>query len=176
MLGTHAFPALHLPFDIEIFPKQSKEYDDHKCGFGLLTTMAMILRDLVLDDSHSTFDYLFSSTALEPKTCTTNGEVFCGMPHIDFRPLSALPKFKRGTYLPQLREQWLVVFDRLAKLQYNYEPNKLFSDYHVPDIYTSNLALISEWPVGNQDLLSESKASTSPLPKLRADAQRKVSP
>ena len=76
------------------------------------------------------------------------------MPHIDFSPLSALPKFKRDTYLPQLLAQWFIVFDRLAKLQYDDEPKKLLSDYHVPDIYTSNLALISEWPVCSQDLLS----------------------
>ena len=176
VLGTNAFPALHLPFNIEILPKQCKE-DDYNCDFGIITTMAMILRDLVLDDSRSTSDDLFSSTALEPKTCATNGEVFCDMHHIDFRTLSALPKFKRDTHLPQMREQcWFVVFDRLAKLQYDDEPKESFSNYHVPDIYTSDLALISEWPVGNQDLLSESKASTSPSPKLWAKAQRKVLP
>ena len=145
MLGTNAFPALHLPFDIELLPKQS-EGDNYNCGFGVIATMTMILHDLVLDDSHSTFDDLFSSTALQPKTCATKGEVFCDMPHIAFRPMSALPKFKRDTYLPQLQEQWFVVFDRLTKLQYDDEPKKLFSDSHVPDIYTSNLALISEWP------------------------------
>ena len=89
----------HLPFNIEILPIQSEE-DNHNCGFGIIATMAIILRDLVLDNSRSTFDDLFSSTALQPKTCATNGEVFCDMPQIDFRPLPALPKFKRGSYLP----------------------------------------------------------------------------
>ena len=38
------------------------------------------------------------------------------------------------------------------------------------------MALISEWPVGHQDLFSKSKASTSPSPKLWSKAQRKVLP
>ena len=154
ILGTHAIPALHLPFDMEILPIQS-ENDNHNCGFGDTAAMAMILRDLALDDSRSTFDDLFSSTALQPKTCATNGDVFCYMPRIDFRPLSALPKFKRDTYLHQLQEQWFVKFDCLAKLQYDDEPKKLFPDFHDSDIFTSDLALISEWPVGNQALFSK---------------------
>ncbi len=175
MLGTNAFPALYLPIDFEFLSNQSEE-DNHNCGFGVIATMAMVLRDLVLDDSRSTFDDLFSSTALELNTCATNREVFCNMPHIDLCPLSLLPKFKGGTYLPQLREQWFVVFNRLAKLQYNIEPKKLFAGYHVPDVYTSISARISEWPVGIQDLLSESKASTYSSSKVWAKAQRKVLP
>ena len=73
MLGTHAFPALHLPFDIEILPIQSK-VDNYNCGFGFIATMAMILRDLVLDDSRSAFDDLFSSTALQPRKCVQQME------------------------------------------------------------------------------------------------------
>jgi hypothetical protein len=113
MLGTNAFPALHLPIDFEILPKQSEE-DNHNRGFGVIATMAMVLRDLVLDISRSTIDDLFPSAALELKTCATIGEAFCDMPHIDLCPLSLLPKFKGDTCLSHLREQWFVVFDPKA--------------------------------------------------------------
>ena len=143
MLGTTALPALHLPLDSEILPKQSTE-DNYNCGYGVIATI--VLRDMVLNDdwtnssnSRSTFDDRFSCSALELKICATNGDVFCDMNHRKFCPLSSLPKFRRDIYLLQLREQWFVVLDRLAKFQYDTEPQKLFADYHTPDASTSTL-------------------------------------
>ncbi|KAI2492857.1 hypothetical protein MHU86_21670 [Fragilaria crotonensis] len=123
----------------------------------------MVLRDLIVDDA--TFDDQFSATALELKKCALKNEMYCDMPYKNLQPRVSLPKIKREAFLPELREQWFVLFDRLAKLQFDVEPKKLFADYLVPDVYTNNLPLISQWPVGNQDILLEAKAAPSPSPK-----------
>ncbi|KAI2490595.1 hypothetical protein MHU86_23969 [Fragilaria crotonensis] len=175
MLGTPTFPALHLPLNSDILPKQSND-DTYNCAFGVIATLAMVLRDLIVDDA--TFDDQFSATALELKKCALKNEMYCDMPYKNLQPpWVSLPKIKREAFLPELREQWFVLFDRLAKLQFDVEPKKLFADYLVPDVYTNNLPLISQWPVGNQDILLEAKAAPSPSPKkVRAQTQRKLLP
>lgn len=175
MLGTPTFPALHLPLNSDILPKQSNN-DTYNCAFGVIATLAMVLRDLIVDDA--SFDEQFSATALELKKCALKNEMYCDMPYKDLQPpWVLLPKIKRESFLPELREQWFVLFDRLAKLQFDVEPKKVFPDYLVPDVYTNNLPLISQWPVGNQDILLEAKAAASPSPKKdRAKTQRKLLP
>lgn len=69
MLGTDTFPALWLPLDSKILPKQV-EYDTVNSEFGVIATIVMVLLDLVTDgdwkgsNSSSTFDDRFSSTTL----------------------------------------------------------------------------------------------------------------
>jgi hypothetical protein len=137
MLGTPSFPALHLPLDSTILPKQSNN-DTYNCAFGVIATLAMVLRDLIVDDAM--FDDQFSATALELKKCALTDKMYCKMPYSDLQPpWVSLPKVKRESFLPELQEQWFVLFNRLTKLQSDVEPKKVFADYLVPDVYTKNL-------------------------------------
>ena len=164
MKGTSKFPALYLfsdrtsfaskkeekmfnagyyaAADPKVFPVQA---DNSNCGFGVITTTAMILRDLV---SSEKYNEMFSKEAMPIKTCDAANEIFCDMPIDNILPLLLPGEVAAGRkYLPDAREQWFVVFDRLAEMQYDLEPKKLFKDWEVPSCYTDCKQKVKEWPL-----------------------------
>ena len=106
------------------FPKQK---DDYNCGIATVATIGIILRDLLPTDQSQVefaFGDMFSESLLPTLTDKTivklgyqmvvNKEVVCMMP---ISMLSKLPKPKTH-YLSELREEWIMLFDRIAEYQH----------------------------------------------------------
>ena len=100
-------------------PEQDVE-DDYDCGISVVATIAIILRDCIgsgLEDDIK-FAMTFSKKTLEVSFCETTKEDICRFPPGSFKPLPLESSLFGKTYLQLLREQWFIVFDRLAKLQH----------------------------------------------------------
>jgi hypothetical protein len=92
------------------------------------------------------------------------------MPHYAFQKPDMPRHITRETYLPVLKEQWFVVFDRLAKLQHETVPSDVWEDWKVPAFYTETLPLLVSWPPRENSgaLLSSSKKRQNNPPKTTA--------
>ena len=114
-----------LVMDEDIFFPTQK--DDYNCGIATVATIGIILRHLLPTDQSQVefaFGDMFSESLLPTLTDKTivklgyqmvvNKEVVCMMP---ISMLSKLPKPKTD-YLSELREEWIMLFDRIAEYQH----------------------------------------------------------
>jgi hypothetical protein len=126
LLGTKAFPSLRLTV-VDVLPKQTSE-DEYNCGIGAVAAIGIMLRDVIgiNQDDNIKFATIFSQKALIVSFCKTTGEYVCSFPEDTFQrlpPPHEMSVFGK-TYLALLKEQWIILFDRLACLYHD----TLFND------------------------------------------------
>ena len=82
MSGTQAFPALRVSERSNQLPRQ---LDDWNCGIGIAAAIGIILRDVVFDGAHVTFDSRFMRNTLIFLECPHHQEVYCEFPSAVFQ-------------------------------------------------------------------------------------------
>lgn len=172
LLGTKAFPALHLPEDSYFLPLQDDEYN---CGIGACASIAIILRDVVFkateqhNDGKNEYEEHFCVKSLPLKECPLTQEVYCDMPKGLLDPLPTKQKLNGGDYLTLVREQWFLLFDRLAHLQHVIEPTNLFGNHEVSQVYNDHVEAIAEWPLAMNSSLRRAAKKISRKPKVKLE-------
>ena len=157
MIGTHLFPALRVPVNSHQLPSQQDRWN---CGIGIAATIGIILRDVVSDGPHVSFDSRFMKNTLKFLECPLPKEIYCEFPGA---VIQEEPKTPSNDYLWHLREEFFVVFDRIAELEHDTMPNKLLDDYTIPKFYTDALPLIKTWP----GMLDRKKPAGKKLPRAK---------
>jgi hypothetical protein len=135
--GTTAFPLLRLNVE-DVLPKQTPE-DDYNCGIGAVAAIGIMLCDLIgiNQDNNFKFATIFSKKALILSFCKKTREYVCSFPEDTFQrlpPPHEMSVFGK-TYLALLREQWFILFDRLALLYHKTLCKQLDADYVLDDNY-----------------------------------------
>lgn len=148
LVGSSEFPSLRLQEEDKM-PKQSDE-DDYNCGIGVVATIAIVLRDCIGRDPEDDLKFIrnFSTRTLEVSFCETSKEHICSFPPGSFKPLPLDRSLFGKTYLHLLREQWFIVFDRLAKLQHVTLGKRSGTDFKVDEEYEACSKILeqSKWP------------------------------
>jgi hypothetical protein len=172
MLGTDFFPALRVTED-GYFPLQK---DGYNCGVGVCATIGILFREFIPRNEDFLFDDLFSRANMPIFCCENSGEFFCHMP---VSIMNKLPghedangaKKKRETdYLFSVREQWFILFDRMAEFQFVGGPYML-DKQNEPDIaFASTLDLLS-WPRGKKRIISSKETKEKAAFVLRQAEQ-----
>ena len=184
MLGTAAFPALYFDRDFARtqLPVQS---DTYNCGIGVATCIAIVLRDVVIqdvrnDDPLITYDEMFNVMNLELKvnhddvSSPTRKEHYCDFPGQDFviKPLPWIST-KKKDYLTKVREQWFRLIDKVAEHQYVIYPKAVLGNkekYFVPNSYKNCKKKLIElqWPPERDDVDIKKPGPKRP-PKIQED-------
>ena len=115
---------------------------------------------MVSDGPHVSFDSRFMKNTLKFLECPLPKEIYCEFPGA---VIQEEPKTPSNDYLWHLREEFFVVFDRIAELEHDTMPNKLLDDYTIPKFYTDALPLIKTWPGG----LNRKKPAGKKLPRAK---------
>jgi hypothetical protein len=118
LLDTKAFSSLRLNME-DVLPQQTIE-DDYNCGIGVVAAVGNMLRDVigVNQDDNFNFVTIFSMKTLIVSFYKKTKEYICLFPEDTFQrlpPPHEMSVFGK-TYLALLREQWFILFDRLALL------------------------------------------------------------
>jgi hypothetical protein len=137
LLGTKAFPLRRLNVE-DVLPKQTPD-DDYNCGISAVAAIGIMLRDVVgiNQDDNFKFATIFSKKALIISICNTTGEYVCSSPEDTFQslpPPHEMSVFGK-THLVLLKEQWFILFDRLALLYHNTLHKRLDADCVLDDDY-----------------------------------------
>ena len=82
VIGTQAFPALRVPVSSKQLPRQLDKWNG---GIGIAATIGIILRDVVLDGPHVTFDSRFMRNTLNFLECPRCQEIYCEFPRAVFQ-------------------------------------------------------------------------------------------
>ena len=122
--GTPCFPSIRIhKKDVPNLPKQGHE-DGWNCGFGLVATIAIIMRDIVGSSDKDRLSFLntFQAAQADLDCCPTNGtECAMFLRAGLIKPLTANGKpelfWDNDDYLTTLRNEWFDVFDQLAELE-----------------------------------------------------------
>ncbi len=137
LIGTKAFPSLRLNME-DVLPQQTP-VDDYNCGIGVVATVGIMIRDVigVNQDDNFKFVTIFSKKTLIVSFCKKTKEYICSFPEDTFQML--LPPHEMSvfgkTYLGLLREQWFILFDRLALLYHKTLRKRLDADCILDDNY-----------------------------------------
>ncbi len=135
MLGTERFPALR----VEQFGGLPKQKDDFNCGVGMIEAIAIILRNVCVEKPGQVlFDHQFvlrNEKLLH--TDLRSGECYARFHENFFQPLPTIEELVWGDYLAMLREEWFVVFDRMAVLNFKVLPQRLNKDNMVNPLFTA---------------------------------------
>ena len=114
--GSSNFPSMRLVQGDEL-PHQ---HDVYNCGFGVIATIGIILRDVVGIENSETRELYrvhFYASVMVSYECESLHESFIYLPE---RLLKPLPKANEEmipqNYLASFREEWFICFDRLAEL------------------------------------------------------------
>jgi hypothetical protein len=159
-------------------PKQTPE-DDYNCGIGAVAAIGIVLRDVIgiNQDDDFKFATIFSQKALIVSMCKTTGEYMCSFPEDTFQrlpPPHEISVFGK-TYLALLREQWFILFDRLALLYHDTLRKRLDADCVLDKDYIDccNEISVQQWPpsvvMTKQDQSSsppEQRHSKPPTPPI----------
>ena len=122
--GTPCFPSIRIhKKDVPNLPKQGHE-DGWNCGFGLVATIAIIMRDIVGSSDKNRLSFLntFQAAQADLDCCPTNGtECAMFLRAGLIKPLTANGNselfWDNDDYLTTLRNEWFDVFDQLAELE-----------------------------------------------------------
>ena len=132
----------------------SRSHDTYNCGIAVPCALAIILCDVIIQDTkvdHPEIKYAkyFSIGELPLKVCESTEESYCDMPLIWFKPLPTKATLVWDHYMAVVREQWFLMFNRLAELQHkrqpfedknpNYQGSKAYFEYADPMLL---------WPYG----------------------------
>ena len=126
MKGTVDFPAVKLLQD-DVLPKQ---VDNFSCGIGLVAAVAIIL-DTFIGLGTSTVDVLFDTKYSD--FVVEKGESVIQVHKGFLDPLPKNPTSPTSDYLHDSKEQWFILFDRLAHLQHVIIPKRKNPDVAVKD-------------------------------------------
>ena len=167
LLGTNSFPSLRL-HDAGHLPKQ---LDGYNCGIGACAAIGIVLRNMLQKDEDKVplFDTGFKRVKNQVflKEETT-GESYLMFPENFFQEiLPTTDDLGFDDYLTTLREEWFVVFDRMAKLMYVTAPKRLNPDNQVDPMYVDILTK-NTWP----DYKRREVRSQYTKAQLRAEVER----
>jgi hypothetical protein len=165
LLGTRNFPALRL-CNRSHLPHQK---DGFNCGVGVgaCAGIAIVLRNfLQKEDNVSWFDTRprrgkDSMVFLKDKMTQ---EVYLLFPDDFFESVPTKDDLVWGNYLDCLREEWFVLFDPLAHLQFITLPQQINRDNAVDPVYHTMMKAIS-WPH------KEERANRGKVPRKKALAK-----
>jgi hypothetical protein len=154
----------------DVLPKQTPE-DDYNCGIGAVAAIGIMLCDVIVinQDDNFKFANIFSKKALIVSICNMTGEYVCSFPEDTFQrlpPPHEMSVFGK-TYLALLKEQWFILFDRLALLYHETLCKQLDADCVLDDNYIGycNKISVQQWPpsvvITKQDQSSSPPEKTS---------------
>ena len=151
-----------------ILPRQ---HDGYNCGIGICTTIGILMRDFLKEDESCTIDNLFCKQVMPMSKDTINAEMFYLMPKKPFLPM---PRVKaKQDFLQLIREEWFVLFDRLAEYQFWTGPH-LLNRKHKPLAWYNSTVKLLVWPRGKQKAshVKEGKAKVESIFKKLHDTSR----
>ncbi len=133
MLGNKRFPSLRVE-KMGGFPKQ---IDGFNCGVRMIAGIAIILRNVCVENPGQV---LFDKQFVQPmekllQFDLTHGEWYAFFDENFFEPLPTEGELVWGDYLAMLREEWFVVFDRMAALHFKVLPQRLNKDNMVNPLF-----------------------------------------
>ena len=169
MLGSELFPALRVGED-GYFPMQQ---DGCNCGIGICATIGIVLRDFLPQNDDFLFDDLFSKANMPLQHCETSCEYFCYMPVTMMKRLPFYDDAKEGKqdsvkdYLCSLREQWFMLFDRMAEFQLVGGPWMLDKNNKPNIAYACTIDLLV-WPRGKKRIILKETRDRAALVLQRA--------
>jgi hypothetical protein len=150
LVGTKAFPSLRLNVE-DVLPKQTPE-DDYNCGIGVVAAIGIMLHDVIgiNQDNNFKFVTIFSTKTLNISFYNKTQEYICSFSEDTFQtlpPPHEMSVFGK-TYLALLREQWFILFDRLALLYHKILCKQLNADCVLDDDYIGccKEILVQQWP------------------------------
>jgi hypothetical protein len=162
MLGTKSFPALRLP-EANLLPRQN---DGWNCGVGVVAAVGIILRNVCTQKvERMNFDEQFGPQKnWELHQDDITKEWFA---YFDRRFFEPLPTENNdlilADYLTMLRQEWFVLFDRMAAMQYEVFPKRVNKNNLVNPLYLETKQSTLAWP----DFDTMKKRQTLSKPKLR---------
>ena len=150
--GTPSFPSIRLSEDdVPKLPKQGSD-DGWNCGFGLVATIAIVMRDIIgsNDESRNLYCNEFQMATFETEGCSLDKtECVFYLPKGFFQPLPSPGEgmWIHGNYLSTLRVEWFGIFDSLAELQNNVIPFRVDSRFKqgIDYIRTKNDRKFPDW-------------------------------
>jgi hypothetical protein len=144
LIGTRNFPALRL-CNRNHLPHQK---DGFNCGVGACAGIAIILRNFLKNENKASCFFGRSRRNKQGmiflKDETTH-EHYMLFPYDFFVPVPTKIDLVWGNYLDCLREEWFVLFDRLAHLQYVMLPQRINRQNAVDPVYHATLKALT-WP------------------------------
>jgi hypothetical protein len=107
-----------------------EQKDAFNCGVGMIAAIAIILRNICVEKpGHVSFDQQF---VLQKEkllhTDLRSGEWYARLDENFFQPLPRIEELVWGNYLAMLQEEWFVVFDWMAVLNFKVLPQRLNKD------------------------------------------------
>jgi hypothetical protein len=144
LLGTRNFPALRL-CNRNHLPHQK---DGFNCGIGACAGIAIILRNFLKNENIASF--LVGTSRRDKESMIflkdeKKHEHYMLFPDNFFEPVPTKIDLVWGNYLDCLREEWFVLFDRLAHLQYVTLPQRINRQNAVDPVFHATLKALT-WP------------------------------
>ena len=182
MLGTAAFPALYFDQSVaeECLPLQ---LDGFNCGIGVPTCVAIVLRDVVIQDIRNdasliTYEEMFNVKNIETKDYKHVSDPSKNEHYCDFSSqqlvMQALPWKSTNTndYLRKVREEWFRLIDKVAEHQYVIFPKLALGKkfrYVVPAAYENCKEQLTrlQWPPERHDEDDKKKPGRKPIPRKK---------
>jgi hypothetical protein len=119
---------------------------------GAVAAIGIMLCDVIgiNQDDDFKFATIFSKKALVVSICKKTGEYICSFPEDTFQrlpPPHEMSVFGK-TYLALLKEQWIILFDRLALLYHDTLHKRLDADCVLDDDFIGccNKISVQQWP------------------------------
>jgi hypothetical protein len=142
MKGTVDFPAVKVLGDDVLL----KQVGDFSCGIGLVAAVAIILDTAFIGQGTSRVEILFDTKFSD--IVVDKAESVIQIPNDFTEPLPKNPTNPTSDYLHDSKEQWFILFDRLAHLQHVIIPRCKDPDVAVKDelLYLSLKAKIESLP------------------------------
>jgi hypothetical protein len=144
LLGSRNFPALRLR-DRSHLPHQK---DGFNCGVGACTAIGIVLRNYLKNENNAS--WFLSKLKREEKDMVflkdeSTLELYMMFPEDFFEPVPTKSDLVWGNYLDCLREEWFILFDRMAHIQYITLPQRINRQNAVDPIYYKTLKALT-WP------------------------------
>ena len=172
MLGTKRFPSLR----VEKIGGLPKQIDGFNCGVGMIAGIAIILRNVCVENpGQVAFDQQFVQPIEKRlQLDLTHREWFARFDENFFKPLPTKEELVWGDYLAMLREEWFVVFDRMAALHFKVLPQRLNKDNMVNPLFIATQEKTIAWPdpESMKKRRSMPKAKLAELVKKRDEASK----
>ena len=170
-LGTRNFPSLRLR-DLGHLPLQE---DGYNCGVGVVAAIGIMLRNCIKTDNNQVS--LFEAGFKRQKDMVflkdeETKEFYFMFPEDFFQPLPTQADLVWGDYLTQMREEWVLFYDKMAELQHVTLPKKMNRQNAVNLLYPETLSQIASWPnkEAREKRMKMSKtAARAKLARLRGD-------